>query len=52
MNLLPVTDKHAKYTSKQGVQYDGDIAMFSDEKIGTKIGVNFFDLYLGQLNLI
>ncbi len=30
INLLPVSNKNAKYTSKQGVQYDGDIVMFSD----------------------
>jgi hypothetical protein len=31
INMLPLsTDKNARYTSKQGVQYDGDISMFSD----------------------
>jgi hypothetical protein len=52
MNMLPVPDKTARYTSKQGVQYDGDISTFSDEKIGNAKGINFFDIYLGQLNLI
>lgn len=52
MNMLPVPDKTARYTSKQGVQYDGDISTFSDEKIGNTKGINFFDIYLGQLNLI
>lgn len=31
INMLPLSsDKNARYTSKQGVQYDGDISMFSD----------------------
>jgi len=48
--------KNVRYTSKQGVQYDGDISTFSDKDSSstgtTPQGINFFDIYLGQLNLI
>ncbi len=30
LHMIPVADKNARYTSKQGVQYDGDISTFSD----------------------
>lgn len=54
LNMLPVSDKNVRFTSKQGVQYDGDISAFSDTIIsgGNTKGVNFFDIYLGQINLI
>jgi hypothetical protein len=54
LNMLPVPDKNMRFTSKQGVQYDGDISSFSDSTISGNIpkGVNFFDIYLGQINLI
>ena len=52
--MLPMSDKNVRFTSKQGVQYDGDISTFSDTVIAssTMKGVNFFDIYLGQINLI
>ena len=50
--MLPVKETNARYTSNQGVPYDGDISMFSDQKIGQATGVNFFDIYLGQVNLM
>ena len=40
------------YTSKQGIQYDGDIAMFSDQRTPLTTGVNYLDIYLGRVNLI
>ncbi len=53
LNMLPVPEKNLRYTSKQGVQYDGDISSFSDTQItGNTKGINFFDIYLGQVNLI
>lgn len=30
LQTIPVPDKNARYTSKQGIQYDGDISTFSD----------------------
>jgi hypothetical protein len=47
-----ISGKGAVFTSKQGIPYDGDISMFSDEHIAISAGVNYFDIYLGQLNLI
>lgn len=35
-----------------GVQYDGDISAFSDEKVSFIEGVNYFDIFLGKLNLL
>ena len=35
-----------------GVQYDGDISAFSDEKVSLVEGVNYFDIFLGKLNLL
>ena len=53
LNMMPVADKNVRFTSKQGVQYDGDISSFSDTSItGNTKGINFFDIYLGQVNLI
>ena len=52
VSLVPTTNKNANYTSKQGIPYDGDISMFSDEKISVAAGVNYFDVYLGDINLI
>jgi hypothetical protein len=54
LNMLPTADnKNVRFTSKQGVQYDGDISSFTDTSVtGNTKGVNFFDIYLGQLNLI
>jgi hypothetical protein len=54
LNMLPTADnKNVRFTSKQGIQYDGDISSFTDTSVtGNTKGVNFFDIYLGQLNLI
>ncbi len=52
VSLVPTTSRNATYTSKQGIPYDGDISMFSDEKISIAAGVNYFDVYLGDINLI
>lgn len=60
------TKANISYTSKQGVQYDGDITMFSDERTTTitntnnntnntnnnNNNINYFDIYLGRVNLI
>lgn len=52
LSTLPDKGKSTQYTSKQGVPYDGDISMFSDEKIGNAAGLNYFDIYLGNMSLI
>lgn len=53
LQTLPDKGKSKEYTSKQGISYDGDISMFSDEKTGAvAVGVNYFDVYLGKMSLV
>ena len=35
-----------------GVPYDGDISMFSQQKIDVKKGINYFDLFLGEISIM
>ena len=39
-------------TSRQGVLYDGDTTMFSEQTANIPAGTNYFDLFLGQVNLM
>ncbi len=39
-------------TSKLGIPYDGDVSMFIEEHIPIPDGTNYFDLYIGELNLL
>lgn len=39
-------------TSKLGVPYDGDISMFSEQLAPIPANTNYFDLFLGEMNLL
>ena len=39
-------------SSKQGVIYEGDTSVFSDQNINIPYGSNYFDLYLGEVSLM
>lgn len=41
-----------KVTSKQGIIYDGDVSVFSEKNTNVPPSVNFFDLFLGEVNLL
>ena len=42
-----------KVTSRQGAHYDGDVTAFTDQSTNNiPSGTNYFDLFLGEVNLL
>lgn len=39
-------------SSKQGVIYDGEANVFTEQSTNLQAGTNYFDLFLGEVNLL
>jgi len=45
-------NKPGTTASRQGVLYDGDVSVFSEQVVNIASGTNYFDLFLSEVSLM